>query len=136
MEKTSKGVACLWRDGNYFGQKTLTRSDRNIAVKIKSKQNQSFRLLIRCVYLPTTNNSYGEFKKVLEDLELFWLTRKSMGETIIFGDFNAYMHDKRLRWRIVISLKKTIIMVYEENMIIELMLEEVGIWGYSSLKKK
>ena len=90
------GVAILWRDRNYFGQKIFTQSDRIIAVKIKSKQNQSLSLLICCVYLPSTNHNFGEFKKVLEDLELFCLKRQSMGETlIILGDFNAHMHDKR-----------------------------------------
>ena len=43
-----------------------------------------------------TNNSFGEFKKVLEDLELFCFTRQNMGETlIVLGDFNAHLHDKR-----------------------------------------
>ena len=49
-----------------------------------------------CDYLPSTNNSFGKFKKVLEDLELFCLTRQSMGEIlIILGGFNAHMHGKR-----------------------------------------
>ena len=91
-----EGVEKLWRDRNYFGQRILTQSDRIIAVKIRSKQNQSLSLLICCVYLPSTNNTFGEFKKVLEDLELFCLKRRSVGETlIILGDFNSHMHDKR-----------------------------------------
>ena len=89
-------MAILWRDRNYLGQKIFTQSDGIIAVKIRSKQNQPSSLLICCVDLPSTNNSSGEFKKVLEDLELFCLKRQRMGETlIILGDFNAHMDDKR-----------------------------------------
>ena len=60
-------------------------------------QNQSLSLLTCSVCLPSTNNSFVEFKKVLEDLELFCLTKQSMGDTlIILGDFNAHMHNKKI----------------------------------------
>lgn len=68
-----------------------------IAVRITNKSNQSIKLLICCVYLPSTNNSLAEFKKALEEIELFCFTRKSMGDTfiVVLGGFNAHMEDER-----------------------------------------
>ena len=90
------GVALFWNKRKISAQKIKTDSDRMVALRITLKNNISIKLVVCCVYFPSTNSEIARFKDTLDLLESFCLQYSNKNESIVvLGDFNAHLCDSR-----------------------------------------
>ena len=67
-----------------------------VALRLAHKNNTSIKLVVCCVYLPSTNSTMEKFKNTLDLVESFCLQYSKNNENmVVLGDFNAHLSDSR-----------------------------------------